>query len=161
MCAVAEEEPKTDEKVTEVAKSNEDEDTDNGKPDKPNGSDPADAEQGEIVADEIASSSKPITASSSGNGGKGGKGKGGGAGGDRDNDADQGGNSDNDGNGTEVTQAASGQDADVDTGLSETEKKGKKGKTPATDGQKEADPAVGKAKSKSTGSRHSARVPQK
>jgi len=89
----------------------------------------------------------------------------------------QGGNSDNDGNGTEVTQAASGQDADVDTGLSETEKKGKKGKTPATDGQKEADPAagaetglttekaaaVGKAKSKSTGprSRHSARVPQK
>jgi hypothetical protein len=110
-----------------------------------------------------------------GKGGKGGKGKGGGAGGDRDNDADQGGNSDNDGNGTEVTQAASGQDADVDTGLSETEKKGKKGKTPATDGQKEADPAagaetglrtekaaaVGKAKSKSTGSRHSARVPQK
>ena len=37
-----------------------------------------------------------------------------------DNDAPI--NSDNDGNGTEVTQAASGQDADVDTGLSETEK---------------------------------------
>jgi len=141
MCAVAEEEPETDDKVAEVAKATQDEDTDTGKPDKPNGSDPADAEQG------------------------------GGAGGDRDNDADQGGNSGNGGNGTEVTQAASGQDADVDTGLSETEKKGKKGKTPATDGQKEADPAagaetglttekaaaVGKTKSKSTGSRHSER----
>jgi len=118
MCADA------DDKVDEedaVPFAQEDDDTDDGKADKPNGSDPADVEQGDSVDGKIASSSKPIPASSSGNGGKDGKGKGGGAGGDRDNDADQGGNSDNGGNGTEATQAASGQDADVDTELRETD----------------------------------------
>ena len=41
MCAVAEEEPKTDDKVTEVDKSNPDEDTDSGKADEEHGQEPA------------------------------------------------------------------------------------------------------------------------
>jgi hypothetical protein len=134
MCAAAA--AKVDEEA-EVPVAEEDDDTDDGKSDKPNGSGPADAEHGEIVDDEIDSSSKPITASSSGKGGKDGKGKGGGAGGNRDNDADQGGNSDNDGNGTEVTLAESGQDAGVGTGLRETDET-------AAPKSPEADPAKDK-----------------